>query len=72
MCSLLSDPLLSGSELATYAPNLLDMVDMFGSSDAGDWSSPSTPESSSVMDITSSDLNTPQTIGVSSSAKKIE
>lgn len=61
-----------GSELATYTPNLLDMVDMFGNSDAGEWSSPSTPESSSVMDVTLCELNTPQTTVPSPIAKKIE
>lgn len=48
------------------------MVEMFGNSDAGDWSPPSTPESSSVMDVTLSELNTPQTTVPSPSAKKIE
>lgn len=47
------------------------MVEMFGNSDADDWSSPSTPESSSVMDVTLSELNTPQTTVPSPSAKKI-
>lgn len=63
---------IGGSELATYTPNLLDMMEMFGNSDAGDWSSPSTPESSSEMDVTLSELNTPQTTVPSPSAKKIE
>jgi hypothetical protein len=48
------------------------MVDMFGNSDMGDWSAPSSPESSSVMDVTLSELNTPQTTVLSPSAKKIE
>jgi len=48
------------------------MVEMFGNSDAGDWSSPSTPESSNAMDVTLSELNTPQTTVPSPSAKKIE
>lgn len=47
------------------------MVDMFGNSDVGDWSSPATPESSSVMDVTLNELNTPQTTVPSPSAKKI-
>jgi hypothetical protein len=69
---LLSNPLLSGGELATYSTNLLDMVDMFGDSEAGEWSSPSTPEPSNVLDISLSELNTPQMTVPSPSAKKIK
>jgi hypothetical protein len=69
---LLVDPLLSGGELATYSTNLLDMIDMFGGSEAGEWSSPSTPESNNVMDISLSELNTPQMTVLSPCAKKIK
>lgn len=48
------------------------MVDMFGNSDAGEWSSPSTPESSNVIDVPLSELNTPDITVLSPSAKKIE
>jgi hypothetical protein len=67
---LLTNPLFSGNELATYSTNLFDMADMFGDPEAGEWSSPSTPESSKVMDVTLSELNTPQMAVVSSSSKK--
>lgn len=67
---LLTNVLFSGSELATYSSNLLDMADMFGDSETGELSSPSTPESSKVMDITLSELNTPQMSIASPSAKK--
>ncbi|XP_021937953.1 heat shock factor protein isoform X2 [Zootermopsis nevadensis] len=60
----------SGSELATYSSNLLDMADMFGDSETGELGSPSTPESSKVMDITLSELNTPQMSIASPSTKK--
>jgi hypothetical protein len=69
---LLSNSLLSGGELATYSTNLLDMVDMFGDSEAGEWSSPSTPESNNVMDVSLSELSTPQKMVLSPSAKKIK
>jgi hypothetical protein len=69
---LLADPLLSGGELATYSTNLFDMVDMFEGSEVGEWSSPSTPESNNAVDISSSELNTPQTIVQSPSTKKIK
>jgi hypothetical protein len=69
---LLTNPLFSGSELATYSTNLLDMADILGDSEAGEWSSPPTPESSKVMDITLSELNTPQMSVASPSSKKIK
>jgi hypothetical protein len=73
MCSLLlADPSLSGGELATYSTNLLDMVDMFEGSEVGEWSSPSTPELNSAVDISLSELNTPQMAVQSPSAKKIK
>jgi hypothetical protein len=69
---LLTNLLFSGSELATYSTNLLDMADMFGESEGGEHSSPSTPESSKIMDITLSELNTPQMSVASPSAKQIK
>jgi hypothetical protein len=69
---LLSNSLLSGGELATYSTNLLDMVDMFGDSEAGEWSSPPTPESNSVVDVSLSELNTPEKMVPSPSAKKLK
>ncbi|XP_069681887.1 heat shock factor protein isoform X2 [Periplaneta americana] len=64
----------AGSELATYSSNLLDMVDMFENPEADQWSSPSTPESSNIMDVSLSELNTPQMSVVSpgSVSKKLK
>lgn len=69
---LLADPLLSGGELATYSTNLLDMVDMFEGSEVGEWSSPSSPELKNAVDISLSELNTPQMTVQSPSAKQIK
>ncbi|PSN39502.1 hypothetical protein C0J52_17781 [Blattella germanica] len=49
----------AGNELATYSSNLLDMVDMFEGSGTGEWSAPNTPDSSNIMDVSLSELNTP-------------
>ncbi|PNF19511.1 hypothetical protein B7P43_G02332 [Cryptotermes secundus] len=62
----------TGGELATYSTNLLDMVDMFEGHEVDEWRSPSTPESNSAVDISLSELNTPQMTVQSPSAKQIK
>lgn len=62
---------ITGNELTTYSSNLLDMVDMCDDGpETGVWSSPATPDASNIMDVSLSELNTPQMQVVRSNLRK--
>ncbi|KAJ9584087.1 hypothetical protein L9F63_021559, partial [Diploptera punctata] len=51
---------ITGNELTTYSSNLFDMADMADAPETGVWNGLETPDASSIMDVSLSELNSPQ------------